>query len=73
MTPENSPYNKEVSLEECVLRYLEGETVIVRFHDKEWYAAHVQCKDSPHTNTLHGITLDMLPHARYYILGDKNG
>lgn len=72
MKPQGSEYAKEVSLEEAVKHYDSGETVVIRFHDKDWYAAYTQNRYQRHLNMLGDITLDMLPHARYFIKGDSN-
>lgn len=61
----NYSFNKELNLELAVKAYESGKDVVIRFHDQEWYAAYLQNKKLD----MSGITLDMLPHARYFVEG----
>ncbi len=67
MRPEGSEYCNEVSLNEAAQHYLDGETVLIRFYDKDWYAVVTQNKNRKFLSNLEDVTLDMLPHARYFI------
>lgn len=71
MKPENSEFNKEVNVHEAAERYANGQQVVLRFYDGEWYAASFQDKNSIHAKDMSFITLDMLPHIRYFVKGDS--
>lgn len=61
-----SAFTKEITLKEAVEAYKSGKNVVIRFHDEDWYAAYLQNIEMSYSD-MTGITLDMLPHARYFV------